>query len=290
MKSFKDTVKKVVLEAKSSDSYVPDEAVNFKMTKSKQRPVRQPPPESDDKEENKKDYYRGAYVPDEPVQFHFGKRTKINDKLSIKEHSEDDHNSLQKWTEHNDNKHLGYSSSDITNKISKPFENHESRKSVNRYTSDSRELNNELIDHHKYGDKIDPYQHKKIKHLDVETNHPIGHHITLYSGLGFNPEEHLHGENHLHLPAYTSMTHDKHVAVNFASGKNADHTHKHILALHMRPEDKARHVSHISEYSTEYESILPRRTTLKIHHEPEIKHDYDGHPYKIWHAHIHHQY
>ena len=284
MKNIKDTIKKVITEAKGA--YVPNDAVHFKMG-------------TDKKEKNKEEkvpvYHKGAYVPDEPIHFKMGsnkKTTKTSHRIKEEHHEYTSH----KWVDHNDNQHLGHDDNEISEKLkekTKKFDSPEQKEAVRGYTIGSSDVNSALIEHHK--DPTSPIwnrHHDNIKHLDIATNHPIGHHVSLYSGLGFNPGQHIVGENHIHLPAYTSMTHNKHVAKTFAQRKsyNFPNRDSHILHLHMRPEDKGIHIPHVSEYDTEHETILPRRTTIKIHPEPEIYHDSEGRKVHIWHAHIHHQY
>jgi hypothetical protein len=284
MKNIKDTIKKVITEAKGA--YVPDDAVHFKMGSDKK---------SKTKEEKTPMYHKGAYVPDEPIHFKMG-----SDKKSTKtrHHVKEEHHeyTLYKWKDHNDNSHLGRDDNEISEKLkekTKKFDSSEQKNAVKDYTKNSSDVNDSLIEHHKDPTAhINSHHNDKIKGLDTATNHPIGHHVSLYSGLGFNPANHITGENHVHLPAFTSMTHNKHVADNFAQGKSYKFPNedRHILHLHMRPEDKGIHIPHVSEYDTEHETILPRRTTIKIHHEPEIYHDSEGKKVHIWHSHIHHQY
>ena len=283
------TVKKIVTEVKlqNNGAYVPSDPVHYKTGEVKKS-------RKNHEEQHKENPYHkdGAYVPNQPI--HFKTETKVRKYKHVSEeahHVEDQYNA---WKAHNDNHHLGNNADEVSDKLkekSKPFENPEEKHEVKQYTADSSDTNHALISHHLRGEPIADYLHKSIRRLDTATNHPIGHHVHLYSGIGFNPAEHLVGEHHIHLPAYTSMTHDKRVASDFADYRaSGDQKTRHILHVHMRPEDKGLHVSHASTFSTEHETILPRRTTLKVHPEPEIIHLHNGHKLHIWHAHIHHQY
>jgi hypothetical protein len=281
------TVKKIVTEVKlqNNEAYVPSDPVHYKTGEYEKSHKKH--------EEHKENHYhKGAYVPNEPI--HFKTETKVRKYKHVSEEAHHAEDQYDAWEAHNDNHHLGSHADEVSDKLkekTKPFENPEEKHAVNLYTRDSSDTNHALISHHLRGEPIAKYLHKSIRRLDTATNHPIGHHVHLYSGLGFNPAEHLVGEHHIHLPAYTSMTHDKHVAFNFADDKSpGDRKTIHILHVHMRPEDKGLHVSHASEFSTEHETILPRRTTLKVHPEPEIIHLHNGRKLHIWHAHIHHQY
>jgi hypothetical protein len=272
-----------------------------------------------------------AYVHDEPIDFHMGVRGKTK---NIKEdhdyhdnHDEDDdhlfhdddhheepHNHIRHWLRHNDNDHLGHDPKDISVKLkhSQPQlhgedEIHGGEQSredgdtqahhvINYTSSSSYPLNSSLIAHHVHGRPISRKRHEQIKHLDTATNTPINHHLHAYSGVGYNPIKLKNHNGELDMPAYTSLTHSKEVALHFSEMKPHYDEHgkimneHHILHIHLKPTDKARHVSHLSEFSTEHESILPRRTTLKVHDTPTIYKNDDGNNVHVWHAHIHHQY
>ena len=176
------------------------------------------------------------------------------------------------------------------------------KKHIREYTDYSKTLNKKLINRHKFktgnasdNSLFDRNEFNQIKHLDKVTKKPIGHEVHVYSGIGFDPHKHMNPEhNTIHLPAYTSTTHDKQIAHDFvASHYKDDVTHHHILHIHMKPTDKAAHVSHLSKHPSEYETILPRNTTLKVHPTPDIlDHEDDNFGKRIthvWHATIHKQ-
>jgi len=163
-----------------------------------------------------------------------------------------------------------------------------------RYYSgpDSARINKKLIDDH-YGKKPDssgslPYIERAIKHLDKITRHNnIRRQLHVYSGLGFDPSQHVDSQGHLRMPAFTSVTHDKNVAHKFAQINHEEGRTqaKHILHIHLQPYDQATHISGHAFTPDEHESILPRNTTLKVHPEPTILSDGTH----VWHAHVHHQ-
>jgi hypothetical protein len=263
MKKFKDFIKKSFY-----DPYVPDEPIHFKMGSDTHS--------SDD----------DAYVPDEPI--HFKMKSKVS---KLKEETDGGH--INNWLSHNENSHLGETSKDISHKLIEHQTNHHPMDSSDRfytnlYSINSSEVNKNLIRGHK---KTDPWHepHRHIKHLDSATNRPIGHHLHLYSGIGFNPARHIKKGGLMHLPAYTSMTHDKDVANSFARKKAKKYDSRHILHVHMNEHDKGIHISHTSSYAGEHETILARNTKLKVHREPTIHHDKEGNKIHIWHAHIVHQ-
>jgi hypothetical protein len=277
MKKFKDFIKKLPV---SNDAYVPDEPIHFKMGKVSTTPTALPKITSK--------YSGDAYVPDEPIHFkHVSKSSNLKE--------EKEHKDVHGWVNHNQNKHLGDRAQDISNKLTDHLhKNHplntKELHHTKEYTSSSSDVNFALIHAHKNKKDIEPYYHQSIHHLDSATSRPIGHHLHLYSGLGFNPDHMKNKNGHVHLPAYTSMTHDKSRAREFALDKAYKHEDgsKHILHIHMKKTDKGLHVSHFSHYHDEHETILPRNTKIKIHKKPTIYNDY-GSKTHVWHAHIIHQ-
>jgi hypothetical protein len=265
--SFKEYNKKHI-------DYVPDEPIHFKHIK------------SSDKD----------YVPDEPIHFkHVGRS---NDKSSdIKEEVKNE------WFQKNDNEHLGNSSKSISEHLQthqkiKPTK--EQSEHIKSYTNNSRHLNRMLIRKHINNDNIDNIinndvfekNKEKIKHLDKATNHHIGHELHVYSGIGFDPSKHISKEKPImHLPAYTSTTHDKNISHSFAFNSPVIEHQKntlHILHIHLKPRNKGIHINHLSEHSGEHETILPRNTKLKVNPIPE-KHYIHGMEHHIWHATVHSQ-
>lgn len=268
MKKLKDIIKSTPLK-NINKAYVPDEPIHFKM--------------------NAND----AYVPDEPIHF--------KQVLKIKEETEDKTH-INHWINHNENEHLGHNSEEVSKTLADHVKKHVdlNKKQVTRindYTRNSRILNAALIKAHK--NKTDLFDHhKKVTHeLDSITGKPIGHESHLYSGLSFNPSKMKNENGHVHLPAYMSLTHDKNTAHKFArkayedafTAKERREAHdQHILHLHMKKNNKGLHVSHLSQYNKEHETVLPRNTKIKIHHEPTVYHDGDRKVH-IWHAKIEHQ-
>lgn len=155
-------------------------------------------------------------------------------------------------------------------------------------------INKKLIDDY-YGKKPDPAKEhiqkatqKAINNLDQITKHNrIRRQLSVYSGLGFDPSQHVNSQGHLHMPAFTSATHDKEVAYSFAQMNHKDGLTqaRHILHIHLMPYDNATHISGHSLSPHEHETILPRNTTLKVHPEPTILSDGTH----VWNSTVHHQ-
>lgn len=276
MKKLKDIAQTKPLTSAGED-YVPDEPIHFKMGSDRGTPVTK----SNITHSSSGD----DYVPDEPVHFrHVGK---------LKEARE--HDAYEKWLNHNQNSHIEHGTYGISRKLADHVKsnhnlNHNEIHHVKNYSSGSRELNSHLVYAHKNKENVDSYHHQTIHHLDTATKRHIGHNMHLYSGLGFNPHNMKNKNGRVHLPAYTSLTHDKHTADGFAY--DARHRNeggdRHVLHLQVKKKDKGLHVSHLSNYEGEHETILPRNTKIKIHKKPTT-YEQHGHKVHVWHAHIVHQ-
>jgi len=293
MKSFKDFLN--IIKA-----YVPDEPIHFKHAGKKDEKHYVPDSPIHFKhvgEKPKGDHY----VPDEPVHFKMGnpppKKLDEKEQLELGQHwgmqhdnghifQAKKHNSA--WVEHNRNVE-GVAKTLVK---SAPKYTPAQKRSIDDYGDESTSMNLHLVQNHNKGINSPSPEHKKlIQHLDSVTKRPIGHDLHVYSGIGFNPAEHMQHTDKLHLPAYTSVTHDKHVAAGYAD----NHTERlgnnmHVLHIHMQHHDMGAHVSHLTPYAAEYETILPRHTTLKVHPQPDVFHDKNsGKTAHVWHATIHHQ-
>ena len=278
MKKLKDIAQTKPLTSAGSD-YVPDEPIHFKMGSDRGTPVTK----SNITHSSSGD----DYVPDEPVHFkHIGKLKEARD-----------HDAYNKWLNHNQNSHIEHGSYQISKKLADHVKdnhnlNHNEIHHVKNYSNSSRFLNRDLISAHKNKeniDSLDSYHHQTIHHLDTATKRHIGHNMHLYSGLGFDPHHMKNKNGRVHLPAYTSLTHNKHTADSFAEGSSYLHGEdRHVLHLQVKKKDKGLHVSHLSSYEGEHETILPRNTKIKIHKKPTIYEQY-GHKVHVWHAHIVHQ-
>ena len=191
------------------------------------------------------------------------------------------------WLDKNDNTHLGASHVEIDKKLhDHNFAKHPQKKALDSYTDDSYDINRALIEKNK--------NHKNhIAQLSkAVSNSPLHHDIHVYHGTnGFHPgnEAKKHKEGHIHLPAFTSTTIDKHMAHSFANFQHED-TKKtgHILHIHVK---KGQHGKYIGSHSknehgdNEHEMLLQKGLVLKVH--PKPKKLADG--THIWHSHIIHE-
>jgi len=254
--------------------------------------------------------FQGGIAP-LPIAFNDGQHHQRKRTKNIKEDSDSPKvvlhapaQSLSGWLNHNDNHHLGDNNDDINDKLQQTSSikrENLTQKQLNAaidYTGGSSDLNRNLIDSHKNGEKIHKYHENTINGLDSLTRQPIGHSLHVYSGIGFDPRNHVGSNGHLHLPAFTSATHDKHVAQSFSktSYPGSDYDMKpnesHSIHIELHPHDHAAHVSHISGFPSEKETMLPRGTTLKVRKTPTIFRDVygvKGRTHYVWHATVAHQ-
>jgi len=228
-----------------------------------------------------------TYIPNEPLHFRMGlsraKPTKV--KKNIKE--EEESNEYHDWLNKSDNGHLGDTGNNNDertnyknahrvgsqlNKKTKKITEQDSEH-IEEYTgAGSEELNDALLKKHKQGKGLPSEHVEQIRAIDKAANHPIGHHLHVYSGIR-NIKNKMNSGDHMHLPAYTSTTHSKHIANTFAAAK-ADKNTMHIAHIHLKPTDKAGYVARHSMNDHEHETILPRNTTLKHTHTTKLKNSF----------------
>lgn len=225
---------------------------------------------------------------------HARKKKKL--KEATGEHGPEAHN-VQKWdADHSLNHHLGHDEFKITKKLHEDEDDFHKRPGVEHvvdYTEHSTAINHHLIDKAKgkqsrYPDAV----HKeKMKGIDTALHHSkMKHDIHVYHGANFHPDElaKQHPERKIKTPAYLSTTHDKQTARMFSSHNMPGK--RHVLHIHVK---KGNHALFLGKHSThphEHETLIPRGTTLQVHHKPDVLHDGT----KVWHAHItdqeHHQH
>lgn len=155
---------------------------------------------------------------------------------------------------------------------------------TNQEYNGSHKINRKLID----GQKLDDHE-RSVHEAIHRTAHPVGDHIHFYSGVGFDPQkmaEHS-ADKILHSPAHLSVTHHLPTAVGFAS-RDYNSKYRHLIHIHAKPEDKVSHVSHISEFDSEHESILPSGAKLKYSHTTDHIASH-GDNFKVHHFTIHSQ-
>ena len=220
---------------------------------------------------------------------HSRKRTRLKE----------EHTHSQTWLDQNDNDHLGHDHEEVTNKIDIPekkFKAMPEHDHVFGYTSSSSRLNryhlnkakgqlpeheNEFCSKEKTQKNYEKYE-EQSKHLDSAVkSHKLDHDLHVYHGThSFNPGElaSQHPDRLIKSAAYMSTSVHKATAHDFALGR------EHIIHIHLKKGEHALPIGRNSVLPEEHETLLPRGTTLKIHHEPT--HLSSG--ATVWHAHIHH--
>ena len=161
---------------------------------------------------------------------------------------------------------------------------------IRGYASGSAVLNKSLMSGSKLGERAQLVHDTIKKHAK-----PAGMEVHLYSGTGptdFSALAKKSKDGILHSPAHISASHDKHVADEFAF--HGDRTKgKHMIKIHVQPHDKILHISKLSQFPEEKETIIPAGTKLKYSHTEDghigDKHLAAGKPIKIHHFTIHSQ-
>lgn len=129
-----------------------------------------------------------------------------------------------------------------------------------------------------------PSQTLHIDHLDDALSlNKLDKQLITYSGLGFNPA-HIMKDNLLHLPAYTSSSTNKQVALIYARPDN--NGDGHILQIHHPKGSTGMYIGDNEDYSPFYqkEHLMPRGVTIKIDQIPEIHEGDDGKKLHVWKA------
>lgn len=176
---------------------------------------------------------------------------------------------------------------------------------LHAYTVKSKEINEHLHRRHagiKFGGFGEMAAEKKAQALDkaFENVKPSPEDYHTYSGIRFNPEDIIKDqkkgqgrigaelksdeEDHIkaHLPAFTSTSISPHRAQSF-SKRDTDGYH-HIIKFRIPKGSKhAAHISGISNFNTEQESLLNRGRNIRVHKTPEVSESPAG-KVKIWHA------
>jgi hypothetical protein len=223
-----------------------------------------------------------------PAAIHF---KHVHDKKKEKLEEAKKIDPIMKWMgDRSDNTHLSSKKSDsafhkeISNKLSSSNNyTPEHAKAIAKYTgTDSGPLNNALIK----GKSVKKHEaHAKSLDSAIDNNR-IQHDVHVYSGTSFNPMHHMDEKGRLHSPAYISATHARSVAAGYAQHGGKSYGMRHIVHIHLKAGDPATHVSHLSDYDDEHETIIKRGTTLQHHGHEDHYSPNDEAWYRIHHMSI----
>jgi hypothetical protein len=140
----------------------------------------------------------------------------------------------------------------------------EHRGHIREYTKDSADLNRSLAKHG--SDSHLDEKNKKIHESIHASKHEAGEHLVLHSGVSARMGNRFleHRGKIFHSPAHISASHDHDIAHEFMFNHNPGSMgERHLVHIHVKPNDKILHVSHHSASPDEHETIVPSGTHLK---------------------------
>lgn len=155
--------------------------------------------------------------------------------------------------------------------------NHPDINHLIRYTSSSKRLNQRLI----RGEELTGDLKDRAEGIDRVLNNasPIPQDTTVFSGLGFDPRNHMTEDGHLSSNAYLSSSIRGIIANSFSTllndegtPSNTDTGNTHVLKIHL-PEGSSygAYIDPISNHRGEDEFLFRRRIKFKIHPVPEVR-------------------
>ena len=170
---------------------------------------------------------------------------------------------------------------------------------VKRLTQMSRPVNKNLWNHHNHDEELENKdEHSRYDKGLTKQKTPQAFHV--YSGIRRHPNSYNEGKEIpkkgivLHHPAYLHTSLDHGIAQDFARTTHNDENQKetHVLKIHVPKGHHGAYTGHYSAHPHEKEFILPRGHNLRIHPNPEIRHQLVGNDHiiahHIWHTTIEH--
>jgi hypothetical protein len=252
----------------------------------------------------------GYIILDEPIHFKDGKLSFR--KNEVKEETEGkpaEHELDHVQTAEQDNLNKHGSHLDLSNKLHDATMKNISirdHKNLEKFTDQDKydpayngsyRLNKALI-----AGKLKDEEHRDMHDSIMNNAKPSGHEFHLFSGVSRNYGAIAKkSKNHIvHAPAHTSATHSLVTAREFSHNKasaamaSGDKPgtlglpkENHMIHIHVKPHDKILHISRISAYEDEHETVIPAGTNLKYSHSS--KHNHNGKEYNVHHFTIHSQ-
>jgi hypothetical protein len=232
-------------------------------------------------------------IPSDPVH---GAHSKP--KRSLKEETV---HGYHKWMEKHNNHHLGKNHEEVHEKINQSkedFEKNPDHHHLMNYSDSSYVTNHNLLKLAKKekpewadGQQSKKFNKKRKKHVVRMVNgldrtfkrddSKLKHDLHVYHGTDkFNPGElaSQHPDRKIKSAAYMSTSINKKQVEAFAGR----HNNSHIIHIRLKKGQKAKYLGDNSKHVNERECLLPRNTTLKIHHKP-TKLSCGTH---VWHARV----
>jgi len=187
-----------------------------------------------------------------------------------------DHDLDSEFLNKNDNRHLGKSVDDQMDKLHELHPASEEHvKHLHKFTQNSRNLTEHLVEKHKSGQKPLPYYNgHDLNGLDSSFQ-PAKIKLNTYSGAGFDLRDATpsgrsrSGNKTYEVPTYMSSSHKKDVATRFARLNKLDGKNYQIIHWQTEPGDPIAVVGKHSDYKYEMETLHPRThsTAEKYHIE-----------------------
>lgn len=181
-----------------------------------------------------------------------------------------DHDLESEFLNKNDNRHLGKTVDDQMQKLHELHPATEDHvKHLHKFTVNSRNLTDYLVDQHKSGKKPLPYYNgHDLNGLDAAFQ-PAKTKLQTYSGAGFDLRDvkpsgkSRSGNPTYELPTYMSSSHKKDVAARFARMTKLKDKNYQILHWMTEPGDPIAVVGKHSDYKYEMETLHPRTHSTK---------------------------
>jgi hypothetical protein len=211
-------------------------------------------------------------IPSIPSPIHF--KHGFNEDSENLNESDDKPSKLGDWFRENDNNHL--SRSGDHDEISKNLQSQQTKDNdydnirIKNFTGSSTHVNKQLMKQSQ-GKKIPSEMQNHVKAIGkLIRKNAIKTKLHTYSGLSFDPEQHVDEKGRMKSPAFISTSHSKVVAHGFAARAKAvrDSSGKkilHIAEFHLKPGDSAMHIAHHSYHPYEHETVISNDVTLKHH-------------------------
>ena len=154
------------------------------------------------------------------------------------------------------------------------------------YDSGSRDVSDHLVQTYRDGKPMPSEFQRSPKHivdlmkvdaaLKKNTFDDIFH---SFHGVGFNPSAQVQQDGVLHLPAYSSGSVNRNIALKYAAMSPTDGQHHILHIIHPRASTG---IYFGNEFYKDNEVLLPRHMTLQVHTSAPNKYLVDGKHVNVW--------